>query len=102
MNNSNKNLLKKQCERVWKSMNKKETFISKDSMNCTINNAALFLGVTTRTIRNYINDWMLEAIKITRPGKTQPIVRITTESLNKLVEHSTIKQEHLEQDASEA
>ena len=71
-------------------------------MHCTIQNAALFLWVTPRTIRNYIKDWMLEVVKITRPHKIQPIVRITTESLNKLVEHSTIKQEHIAEDAAQS
>lgn len=103
MNLTTKNHLKKQCERVWKSMKEAEKFITKDqNMNCTIQNAALFLGVTPRTIRNYIKDWMLEVIKITRPGMQQPLIRITTESLNKLVEHSTTKQEHIADDAAKS
>lgn len=101
MNNSNKLLLKKQCERVWKGMKKSENFTQKNTMNCTIKNAALFLQVSERTIRNYIDDWMLEAIKIQRPWKQQCSVRISTESLNALVEHSKVKKDHLEEEAIE-
>lgn len=102
MNHSNRLLLQKQCERVWKSMKKYEIFTQKNTMNCTIKNAALFLQVSERTIRNYIDDWMLEVIRIQRPWKQQCSVRITSDSLNALVEHSTIKKEHLEQEALES
>jgi len=93
MNNTTKVLLKKQCERLWKQQQTVATFSKQHTMNCTIKNAAQFLQVSERTVRNYIEDWMLDVIKIQRPGKEKYSIRITTESLNALVLNSTVKKE---------
>ena len=60
-------------------------------MFLTIKNTAILLQVTTRTIYNYIDDGLLEVIKIQREGKKNPTVRIKQESVNRLIESSEFK-----------
>jgi predicted site-specific integrase-resolvase len=57
-------------------------------MFLTIKNTAILLQVSTRTIYNYIDDGLLEVIKIQREWKKNPTVRITQESVNKLIDNS--------------
>lgn len=60
-------------------------------MFLTIKNTAMLLQVSTRTIYNYIEDWLLEVIKIQREGRKNPTVRIKKDSVNRLIDNSKFK-----------